>query len=610
MTPADTRTADSPADAAALVARNRFIVLVSLLQGLALYLVRFGADQGWPWIGDPFGWITGYTLVLAAPSAMTLTVLRLNDRLFWQHAAGIALLYAVLGSWAAWNTTGVPDSSSWPVLARFAVSVALGLFVLLPYLQCRLEHRRWCAPYADLFNHAWQNGLSLALLLPFVGLCWLVLLLWGALFSLVKIDFFQELFERRPFIYLATGTMVGFGILVARTQQRPVQVLQLIVFSVFRGLLPVLSFIALLFVAMLPFTGLEPLWQTRRAAVLLLLLVEFIVIATNAVYLDGRAQAPYPPLLKRLVQGGLLTLPVFAALAAYAVWLRVEQYGWTPERVCGGLLVLLMAGHAIGYAFASLSRGERWLAPLSRVNLTLSLIGLVLVVLVNTPVLDPTRIGVASQLARLDSGVVTAAEFDYDYLRRETGRYGYEALQALREHSRVKADADAMRKLEHALADEYYRAQGRPAPPPLSVEQARERIARAPQVEGDERWWQQIAARQLPSAGCLQSGSDCVLLEPDLDGDGVDDLLLCDLKQHYSAECLIYARDSGGWMLSARLPFWGDTANSASVAALRQGRFETQRRRWPDLLIDGRRMEPNPCENDCGPLMGLESHGP
>src|SRR5690554_6393797 len=116
---------------------------------------------------------------------MALSVGRLRDVRFWQHAVGALGVFAGLAAWASWNATGAPGIRADQVLGPFGVSIAIGLFVSLPWLQCRLAHGHWQAPYPCLFEHAWQNALTLALAALFTGICWLVLALWGALFALV-----------------------------------------------------------------------------------------------------------------------------------------------------------------------------------------------------------------------------------------------------------------------------------------------------------------------------------------------------------------------------------------------------------------------------------------
>ncbi|HEY4555306.1 MAG TPA: DUF4153 domain-containing protein, partial [Lysobacter sp.] len=517
-----------------LPARTRpFVVLVALLQGLALYLAETGHKAGrWP-----FDALTGrvcwYTLVLTVPTLMTLSVLELRDRRFWQHALAAGAIFAVLAWWAASNA-GAPGVDSSAVLAPFGFTTAVGLFIALPYLQCRLAYGRWHAPYADLFEHAWQNTLTLMLTAVFTGICWAVLALWGELFGLIGIRFFKTLFREQAFVYLATGTMVGLGILIGRTQHRPVRVARQIVFAVFTGLLPLLAAIMLAFVASLPFTGLDALWSTRSATAILLGVLIVLSVFLNAVFQDGTGDAPYPRWLRRVVDAGLAFSPVYAALALYALWLRIDQYGWTAERLWAALLALVLAGHACGYAAAALRGRDRWLRPLPRVNVALSLAAIALVLAVNSPVLDPHRVAVRDQLARIRDGRTPVESIDFEYLRFGAGRIGYEAAQALRREPALLREPARLAELESVLkraqrhvpwqSDEELRRTA-----VTSVADARRLVRPAANAAPlDEAWLRALAAQQLDLVRCLQPDRECVALTPDLDRDGVPAHLLCD----------------------------------------------------------------------------------
>ncbi|MGD6002089.1 DUF4153 domain-containing protein, partial [Xanthomonas citri pv. citri] len=141
----------------------------------------------------------------------------------------------------------------------------------------------------------------------------------------------------RGFAHLATGIMIGLGVMIGRTQQRPVQIARQILFAIFKGLLPLVALIALIFVASLPFTGLDALWKTRSATLILMCLIATVVLFVNAVYQDGEAPPPYPRWLRAVVNAALLTLPLYAALGLYALSLRIGQYGWTGERFWAAL---------------------------------------------------------------------------------------------------------------------------------------------------------------------------------------------------------------------------------------------------------------------------------
>ncbi len=172
----------------------------------------------------------------------------------------------------------------------------------------------------------------------------------------------------------------------------------------------------MLFVLSLPLAGLEPLWKTRSAASLLVVVSLLLVTFTNAVYQQGKT--PRRTLvLRRLVEASLLALPVYAALALYALGLRVVQYGWTVDRFWALLIALAVAGYALGYALAVLRRQGRWLQALEPVNRWMCWVVLALALLGNSPLLDPVRLTLSSQLERLRADPPAITSSDVNVLR-------------------------------------------------------------------------------------------------------------------------------------------------------------------------------------------------
>jgi len=577
---------------------RRFIVLVSLLQGLLMYLAETGHDHGW-WpfslLGGRVCWIT---LVLAVPGAMTLTVQRLDDRRFWQHAALMLLVLAVPASWAAWSATGAPGLDASEVLGPYGFTTALAVFAALPYLQCRLRHGRWCAPYAELFDHVWQNGLTLALAGLFTGICWGVLQLWAELFALVKIDFFRELFRNDAFEYLATGTMAGLGILIGRTQHRPIRIARQVVQAIVTGLLPLVAFIAVLFVLSLPFTGLAALWDTRSATFILMSVIGVMVLSVNAVWQDGEQPSPYPAWLRHAIGAGLLTLPVYGLIGLYALSLRIGQYGWTSERVFAVLTCVLLTTLAFAYAVAVLRRGGRWLAALPRINVAVSLVLIALMVAVNSPLLDPHRIAVADQLRRWAEARTDAAQLDLDYLRFRSGRYGYRALQTLSADARVAADpalaASVQDQLERQTRIYRHHDEEQQHPRLTTVDALAARLRPAQgSAPPDPALLQALLAEPDATNGCLRTDAVCLTIDRDFDGDGRTDTLLCNLDAESTIACSLWDAATGGrWQRVATL-FWHAPMDTQRIAlALRRGEVTTQPRRWPDLAVDSQMVTP------------------
>ena len=570
-----------------------FIVLTALLQGLLLWLAETGREHGWWPFSALSGAICWYTLVLGVPGIMAMSVLHLGDRRFWQHAALVTLSLVLPMSWAAWSASGAPGLQSGAVLGPYGFTTTLALFIALPFLQCRLQQGRWCTPYADLFEHAWQNTLTLLLALLFVGICWGVLLLWGSLFHLIGIDFFRDLFRERPFTYLATGGMAGLGILIGRTQHQPIRLALRIVLAIFTGLLPLLATIALLFALSLPFTGLAPLWNTRSATAILMILVALIIAFANAVYQDGAQPPPYPRWLRRFVDAGILSLPVHAGVGLYALFLRIQQYGWTADRYWAALASGVLAAYAIGYALAVVRRQGGWLTLLPRVNIALALTTIALIAASNSPLLDPHRIGVNDQIARWQSGRTDVKQLDLEHLRFNSGIRGYRSVQALRTDPRVVADAHLARRLAKVIERQTRYSWTPPEEKRRNaitdIDQLAALVAPAANSPAPPReLLQALLTRDAAEAECRHAGDDCVHIARDLDGDGSTDALICDLTDD-RAQCELWDHGEGHWRHVGRFDWCCNNGADAASRAVRAGDIALERQRWPGLRAGGKK---------------------
>ncbi|MBD8636452.1 DUF4153 domain-containing protein [Stenotrophomonas sp. CFBP 13725] len=568
------------------------IVLIALLQGLMLYVAQELAGS-WPLqdIGSRYRW---YAWVLTVPTAIALTAVDLRDRRLWLHAAVASVVVLGLSSWIGWNLQGETGLRSEPLRLPFSLAMAIATFISLPWWQYRLQHGHWRASYDALFERAWQNGLTLALAALFTLLTWLLLWLWAALFGLLNITFFKELFGQDAFIALATGTLAGFGVLIGRTQQRAIQITRQVLFAVCRGLLPLLSFITVIFTVSLPFTGLDALWNTRSAAFLLITLTLLLVTFVNAVYQHDSDTPPYPAWLRRLVEASLLALPVLAALALYATCLRITQYGWTLDRFWAVLIAVVVIGYALGYGWAAVHRRGRWLQGLEPVNRVMCWVVLGAALLSSSPLLDPARITVASQRARLLANPDGISIADAMMLRFEVGRRGVQALRGLQQEPAFVADARASSVVTQVLARTGQWGTGEPAID-AGIRDVTVLRKRLPLASGSasppDSWWQALLGRKLEAGDCLDGEKPCVIVSADFDNDGQQDVLLCALPHQLGAYCQLHALGRRGWWTAGSYAFGsGDTRDGSAQlhAAVREGKLVPQAPRWPGLAVDGR----------------------
>ena len=162
------------------------------------------------------------------------------------------------------------------------------------------------------------------------------------------------------------------------------------------------------------------------------------MVLLNAAYQDGhdRARDTARVALSRFARGARARAPgsscrLRAVPARRAVWLD-------RDRIYASACALVAAFYAAGYALSAV-RSDPWLKRIERWNFYGALLVLAVLLALFTPIADPYRISVASQVARLESGAVTPEQFDFANLRWEGGRFGQAALE------RLKATTDGPR---------------------------------------------------------------------------------------------------------------------------------------------------------------------
>ena len=172
---------------------------------------------------------------------------------------------------------------------------------------------------------------------------------------------------------------------------------------------------------------------------LLLVLLFAVVALYNAVHQDGLGSVVQGRPLRLLTQAALLVLPVYAGLAAYSLWLRVAQHGWTEERLWACLIDAVAALYAMAYAAAVLAaRGGR-LSLLDWANPRIAVAAVAVLLLTQSPLLDFRAIAVRAQVADALAPGHDPKLLDLNYLRFHAGRPGNEALQRLQGDPRVNA---------------------------------------------------------------------------------------------------------------------------------------------------------------------------
>jgi len=562
---------------------------VGLAQGLALYsLYSAYDDKVWPatqgLLFAPLllSWFFIPTLLISA-----LGELPGRKALAWATVAlAITASLAFFDNRSAWPEDWVyaKDAMQPHVVpsAKLIFFWGTGLFIAHVLVLGGYTDRRLMASYPTHFDTAWKLALQLAMAALFVGAFWLLLWLGAGLFNLIKLNFLERLISHAWFS-IPVVTLAAAGALHL-TDVRPslVRGARTLLLTLLSWLLPLIVLIATGFVISLPFTGLQALWATGHASALLLTAAAALVILINATHQDGEPDRLPPRILRQSgTLAALLAVPL-ALIATYALYLRVAQYGWSVDRVFLAGSVMVALGYAGGYAVAALRPGA-WLNSIKTWNFGVSLLVLVLIIALLSPLGSPERIAVADQIARLNSGKISAEKFDYRFLRWEGGRYGMQALLRL-----AKDKASYTGRMAQAALQQHNRY----IPTALEGQQLIDRLTvypagmKLPQSFAQMKWG--LGGQQPFIQPNCPAESSCDAILTDLDGDGRSEILIVNSK--FSSSQVFREDGSGGWKLAGTINLPPQCPRV--LDALRQGRFQIQPPafRMNDIILDGVRL--------------------
>ena len=552
------------------------MIFIGLLQGTLCYLLMTYLaphNDGWLFYGMP--------ATIAITSALLLTVVSFKQRALWYWMALIFVVVLAMSVWLKWQ---VEDSDKWrqhEVFMFYGWRLLLMAMLALPWIQYSLHVSREQARYPHFYRQLWLNALTLLIVFVANGLFWLVLLLWSEMFKLVGIPFFSTLFfDTDWFGYVAFGLITALAVVLARTQSRLVTAVQKLLTFIATGLLPLVALLALMFILTLPFTGLEAISQRVSAAGLMSTLTLLLLLLIAIVREPQKEALPYPGALRYLIKCSLIVAPIYMLIAGWSLWVRIQQYGWTPERLYGVLVVVVLLVWSFGYLASILRRGRNPLELQGPVILGVSLLALGLLVLLSSPVIDAWRISVNSHMGLYHSGKIKPDQVSL-YMLDHSGKPGRAALEALQKDVAFNQDSKRRRDLNSLL-------QGSRDPvKELTATQLVSKVVIAPGSEKpDDAFWTFVKAQGYRITSCAEQNA-CVLVSQDLNADGHPEQVLYAFGD---GESLVFGMQKNKWDLLAvaRLPEGFNKDKLLQAVANQQ--LGSAPRIWRDITIDGKRL--------------------
>lgn len=401
-------------------------LLAGLLGAAGLLIHLVGGGEG---IDTAIGWraaVTAFLFFGGLAFAFTL------ERTTWKAPLLFAVIVGAVMAGLAWRAVSAGERVAGEEFGFLAGVIATGL--ALPLYQAGFHRTRWATSYRSIHGHVWSDAIAAAGSLAFVGASWLMLLLLSELFMLLRISLLSDLIDQGWFGWTWSGAAFGAALGVLRNEGAIIGTLRRVVMTVLSLLaVPLAAGLALFLAAMLV-SGPEVLWAaTRSATPVLLTCAAGAWVLANAILRDEDGAMSANRVLR--AAGLVLVLSVFplTLFAAISMGTRVAQHGLSPERLWGLVAIAVAVAYGVAWLVAVVRgrKGGAWRERARRANLHLAVMISAVALFLALPILDFGAISARQQLARLERGAVSVADFDYTALRWDFGAAGRAALRKI-----------------------------------------------------------------------------------------------------------------------------------------------------------------------------------
>lgn len=432
------------------------LILVALIQGLILFLLsQFIETKYWlnypdsTWLANLYSlkWMLSlYAFTLTFPTFLILSLNSFKER----QLIISGFFYSGLIFILCFYTGSQYSTFAYFFQAALTAILSLGVSCFLALVYLQNLNAKQAFEFNNLLMLGHKNLLTIIIAGLFLGIVWALLSLWAALFSIINIDFFKELFKQELFIYLASTVSFATGVIITRQQFLQIKFINRIQQVLARLLLIILSGFSLIFLIALSLQGLMPLWE-NGGSFLILSVQTLVLVFVNMTY-QNEYSTKHSIYTHGIITLGLVVMPIYSLISLYGLSDRIGQYGWSVSRAWALFIWLMLALFMFGYLYKIIRHKLNWYHNLSRFNSTMGIVIILGLLLVNSPFINFQSIALNSQLERLEQGKVSLEKMDFYYFK-SLGTKGRQALMALRTQAEVEKKPTIVKKINKLLAD-------------------------------------------------------------------------------------------------------------------------------------------------------------
>ncbi|WP_420862942.1 hypothetical protein [Algirhabdus cladophorae] len=421
--------------------RHRFLMLsFGALAGLAFYLL-------FEWLPDvvphqaSYLVLTTWALVFGIAALANAGPVSLARSVIGAGALATVMSLLMVSVYGRFGDLNAMFDTGHPIFAAIVIG-----FIALPFLSALAMARGSWRDYALLFNLAWGAVTRTIAACAFTGVFWGLLFLSNALLKLVGLDVIQDFIDTDGVPWVLSGAIMGIALALVFELEDYIS--PNLILRMLRLFLPMVLLVVLVFLVALPVRGLSNLFGHLSAAMILMGIAIVAIGLVSTALGQTQTEGVQQRAMKGMTQALAVAGACVAALAVYAVAIRVGQYGWTPERLAALTVACVTLAYGMVYTLAIAARGD-WASRIRQANIRLALVVMATIAVWMTPLLNPQKIATNSQIARYQVGILPS-ELPLFEMQRDWGIVGRNGLEHLAELAQAADDTAVLSAIENA----------------------------------------------------------------------------------------------------------------------------------------------------------------